>query len=149
MASFSTSFLDSASSAGASVNNNIQSYGRAQYLVVGSTVAASEPSELELEGDKESQTVAAHRLFEDDYDSADEETTGQVFTTGRSRDEFTVGNLNWDEDYDTTTTTTTPFAHRVIPGWEGGAPFNLVSRMNNESHLHGCSGPNSDSFLSR
>ncbi|KAF8167933.1 transmembrane amino acid transporter protein-domain-containing protein [Crassisporium funariophilum] len=98
MASFSTSFIGSASSVSArSVRDAIQSYRRAQYLVAGSTVASASESDLGPQEDEEAQSV--HDYFtEDSVD--DDEVEGITPTATRPRNDSFVGQLDWDEDYD-------------------------------------------------
>ncbi|CAA7266602.1 unnamed protein product [Cyclocybe aegerita] len=103
MASFPASFIGSASSARSSVRDAIQSYRRAQYLVAGSTVAsASETSDVE-EDDEECQFDSRRRFAtgeDEDYDSADENDLTDLTSPARDRDDSFIGQLDWDEDYD-------------------------------------------------
>ncbi|TFK40992.1 transmembrane amino acid transporter protein-domain-containing protein [Crucibulum laeve] len=94
MASLSTSFtIGSASSA--SVRDAIASYRRAQYLVAGSTVAsASESSDFEDNDDEEAQ-------FGESYDEDHDELFGDSLPTPRPRTDSFVGQLEWDEEEDT------------------------------------------------
>jgi len=108
MASFSQSFIGSTSSAGASVRDAIQSCAfmscsyyprslisadrRAQYLVAGSTVAASDASEFDGNDDEESR-LHAEVFFDDEQN---------VLRTRPSlasiREDAFIGQLSWDDE---------------------------------------------------
>ncbi|PPQ89588.1 hypothetical protein CVT25_012333 [Psilocybe cyanescens] len=102
MSSFSPSFVvGSASSARVSVRDAIQSYRRAQYLVAASTVASSsDTSDLEYDNEDDEEAQGSFRIGEEDSDFEDQGLDGTPTAEPRARDDSFIGQLSWDEEYD-------------------------------------------------
>jgi vesicular inhibitory amino acid transporter len=96
MPSASSFNFGSASSARLSVRDAIESYRRAQYLVAGSTVAATNDDSVFDDDDEE----ALHGLQDEDIEEEEEEgEIAGIDVPSRAREDSFTG-LPWDEDYD-------------------------------------------------